>query len=93
MQVKTNEDDNPWNPKPDDQKVDGSAKLYKEGIDQLDRDVLRFLELTPDIKMTNVKIATNVAFPLAHESSDRALTKADFRPENAKLLLKKLGVP
>ena len=93
MQVKTNEDDNPWDPKPEDQKVDGSAKLYKEGIDQLDRDALRFLELTPDIKMTNLKIVTNVAFPLAQESSDRALTNNDLRPENAKVLLEKLGVP
>ena len=59
----------------------------------MDRDTLRFLELTPDIKMSNVKIATNVAFPLVHESSERALTKDDFQPENAKVLLEKLGVP
>ena len=53
-------------------------------MDQLDRDALRFLELTPDIKMANVKIATNEAFPLAHESSNRALTKEDFEPQNDK---------
>ena len=93
VQVKTNEDDSPWDPEPEDQKVDGSPKLYKDAVDQLERDTLRFLELTPDIKMANVKIATNVAFPLAQESSERALTKDDFKPENAKVLLEKLGVP
>ena len=91
--MKTNEADTPWDPKPEDQKVEGSRKRFKEGVDQLDRDALRFLELTPDIKMANVKIATNVAFPLAHESSERALTKGDFEPQNAKVLLEKLGVP
>ena len=91
--MKTNESDSPWDPKPEDQKVDGSAKLYKEAIDQLDRDTLRFLELNPDIKMSNVKISTNIAFPLAQELSERALTKHDFEPENANLLLKKLGIP
>ena len=93
LKVKTNEADSPWDPKAEDQKVDGSAKLYKEGIDQLNRDTLRFLELNPDIEMANIKIATNVAFPLAHESSERALTKGDFEPENVKVLLAKLGVP
>jgi len=34
-----------------------------------------------------------VAFPLAPESTDRALTKNDFFIENAKLLLERLGVP
>ena len=91
--MKTNEADSPWDPKPEDQKVEGSAKRYKEGVDQLERDTLRFLELIPDIEMANVRIATNVAFPLAHESSERALTKGDFEPENAKALLVKLGVP
>ena len=57
--MKTNEADSPWDPKEGDQKVDGSAKLYKDGIDQLDRDTLRFLELNPDIEMANIKIATN----------------------------------
>ena len=56
--MKTNEADTPWDPKPEDQKVDG--RLFKEGVDQLERDVLRFLELTPDILMSNVKIATNM---------------------------------
>ena len=37
-----------------------SGRLFKEGVDQLERDVLRFLELTPDILMSNVKIATNM---------------------------------
>ena len=82
MQVKTNEDDSPWDPKQEDQKVDGSSKLYKDGIDQLERDTLRFLELCPDIKMADVKIATNVAFPFVHKSSEKALTKDDFEPEN-----------
>ena len=61
-----------------DQQVAGSSKLYNEGVDQLDRDVLRFLELVPDVPMAKVTIATNVAFPLAQMTSDRALTKEDF---------------
>ena len=96
LQVKTNESDTPWDPKPEsDQKVEGSSsrKLYSDALDQLDRDVLRFLELVPDIQMATVKIATNVAFPLAPASSERALTKDDFSPDNAAGLLEKLGVP
>ena len=94
LQVKTNEADTPWDPKPEvDQRVDGSAKLFKDGVDQLERDTLRFLELVPDIQMANLRIVTNVAFPEAPESTDRALTKNDFLIENAPLLLEKLGVP
>ena len=89
--MKTNEADTPWDPKPEDQRVDG--RLFKDGVDQLERDVLRFLELTPDIPMSNVRIVTNMAFPLASEPSERALTKEDFLSENAPLLLEKLGVP
>ena len=90
MQVKTNEADTPWDPKPEDQQIDG--RLFKDGVDQLERDVLRFLELTPDIPMSDVRIATNVAFPLASQPSGRALTKDDFLSKNAPLLLGKLGV-
>ena len=89
--MKTNEADTPWDPKPDDHKVSG--KLLKEGVDQLERDVLRFLELTPDIPMSSVRIATIMAFPMASKPSETALTKEDFFPENAQQLLGKLGVP
>ena len=61
------------------QKDDG--KNFKAGVDQLD--TLGFLELTPDIKMDKVGIATNVAVPLVTESSDRALTKDNFLAENS----------
>ena len=91
MQVKTNEDIIPWDPQQEDQRVDG--RNLKAGVDQLERDALRFLELIPDVKMADVRIATNVAFPLAQESTDRALTSEDFKPENARGLLEKLGVP
>ena len=89
--MKTNEDSVPWDPQQEDQRVDG--RNLKAGVDQLERDTLRFLELIPDVKMADVRIATNVAFPLAQESSDRALTKEDFKLENALDLLEKLGVP
>ena len=89
--MKTNEADTPWDPKPEDQKVDG--KLFKEGVDQLERDVLRFLELTPDIPMSSVRIATSMAFPMASEPSERAITKEDLLSENAPQLLAKIGVP
>ena len=88
--MKTNEDDTPWEENPRDQKVD--SKNYKTGVDQLERDVLRFLELIPDIKMAGVRIATNVAFPLASESTERAITAEDLLPENALVLLEKLGI-
>ena len=88
--MKTKEANIPWDPKPEDQKVDG--KLFKDGVDQLERDVLRFLELTPDISMSKTRIVTNVAFPLALERSERVLTKKDFLSENAAHLLEKLGV-
>ena len=58
--MKTNEADIPWDPKTEEQKVD--TKNFNAGVDQLERDALRFLELIPDIKMADVKIATNVAF-------------------------------
>ena len=88
--MKTREANIPWDPKPEDQKFDG--KLFKDGVDQLERDVLRFLELTPDVPMSKTKIVTNVAFPLALERSERVLTKKDFLSENAPHLLEKLGV-
>ena len=88
--MKTKEANIPWDPKPEDQKVDG--KLFKDGFDQLERDVLRFLELTPDIPMSKTRITTNLAFPLASERSERVLTKEDLLSENASLLLEKLGV-
>ena len=91
LQVRTNEEDTPWDPDPKDQKVD--AKNYRAGVEQLQRDVLRFLEMIPDIKMDQVRIATNVAFPLASESSERAITEEDLLAENAPALLEKLGIP
>ena len=89
--MKTNEADTPWDPKPEHQKVDG--RLFKDGVDQLERDVLRFLELTPDIPMSSVRIATSMAFPMASEPSEKALTKVDFLSENIPQLLGKLGIP
>ena len=68
-------------------------KNYKTGVDQLERDVLRFLELIPDVKMAGVRIATNVAFPLAFESNETAITAEDLLSENAPVLLEKLGIP
>ena len=91
MQVKSNEDDTPWDPKPEDQRVD--ADNFKLGLDQLERDVLRFCEMLPDVRMADVTITTNIAFPLAPRSAEReALTKEDFLPENAQNLLRRLGV-
>ena len=89
--MKTNEAATPWDPQAEDQKDDG--RNFKAGVDQLERDTLRFLELTPDIKMDQVRTTTNMAFPLATESSDRALTNDDFLTENSHLLLEKLGIP
>ena len=89
--MKTKEDRYPWDPRPEDQNVDRNS--YKAGIDQVARDVLRFLELIPDIKMAKVRISSSVAFPLSEESLGKVLTKSDFEPDNAPLLLAKLGVP
>ena len=43
--------------------------------------------------MSDVRIVTNMAFPLASEPLERVLSKNDFLGKNAKLLLEKLGVP
>ena len=88
--MKTNEDSIPWDPQEKDQRVD--SKNYNTGVDQLERDTLRFLEMLPDLEMANVQIVTNVAFPLAAGPSDKALTKEDFKTENAEQLLEKLGI-
>ena len=89
--MKTNEDSIPWDPNEQDQKVD--SNLLKAGLDQLERDVLRFFEMLPDLEMAPVKIVTNVAFPLAIQSSEKALAKDDFESVNSVHLLQKLGIP
>ena len=91
FQVKTNERKKPWDPKPEDQKVDG--KNYRDGKDQLLRDALRFFELFPDIKTTDVRCHFSVAFPLASNSDEKeVLTKKDFEEEHQDKLLSKLGI-
>ena len=89
--MKTNESKRPWDPRPEDQKVDG--KNYKDGKEQLVRDALRFFELFPDIKTTDVKCNFAVAFPLAAKSDDKeVLTEEDFDEEHQDTLLSKLGI-
>ena len=91
VQVKTNERKKPWDPKPEDQKVDG--KNYRDGKDQLIRDALRFFELFPDIKTNNVKCNFSVAFPLASKSDEKeVLTQEDFEEDHQDTLLAKLGI-
>ena len=91
FQVKTNESKRRWDPKLEDQKVDG--KNHKDGKEQLIRDALRFFELFPDIKTTDVKCNFAVAFPLASKSDEKeVLTKEDFNEEHRDTLLSKLGI-
>ena len=90
--MKTNEDDIPWEPKQECQRV--TAINAQKGIDQLQRDCLRFLEIIPDVKINNnIKINLRLAFPLAPTSNDDVLTKDDFEEGNGDRLLKELGIP
>ena len=89
--MKTNETKIPWDPRPEDQKVDG--KNFRDGKNQILRDALRFFELFPDIKATDVKCNFAVAFPLASKSDEKeVLTKEDFDEEHQDTLLSKLGI-
>ena len=92
VQVKTNEVKIPWDPKEDEQKVD--PKNARDGIDQLQRDCLRFLEMVPDIKMGGaVTINLRLAFPLALNTQyDDVLIKGDFKEENRDKLPDRLGI-
>ena len=79
--MKTKESKRPWDPKHEEQEVD--RKNYKEAKDQLIRDALRFFEIFPDIKTTNVKCTFAVAFPLASKSDEKeVLTEEDFNAEH-----------
>lgn len=91
--MKTNEVNIPWDPREDDQKVDKNNA--SDGIDQLKRDSLRFLEMFPDIKMGGaVNINLRLAFPMATNTQYRdVLIKKDFKEENHHKLLEKLGIP
>ena len=89
--MKRNETQKPWEPNQADQQVD--ARLYKEGLEQLCRDALRFMELLPDVVMTDVKIHLKLAFPLSQNpTSEDVLSKEDFEDENKDKLLKYLGI-
>ena len=89
--MKRNETQKPWEPNQADQQVD--ARLYKEGLEQLCRDALRFMELLPDVMMTNVKIHLKLAFPLSENPTcEDVLSKEDFENENKDKLLKYLGI-
>ena len=90
--MKTNEAKIPWEPKPEDQSVDG--KNYKGAKEQLVRDTLRFFELFPDIKTSDVECHFAVAFPLASrvEGKEDVLTEEDFLEEHLGSLLSKLGI-
>ena len=90
--MKTNEDDIPWEPKQECQRV--TAINAQKGIDQLQRDCLRFLEIIPDVKINNnIQIKLKLAFPLAPKSNDDVLTKDDFEEGNGDRLLEELGIP
>ena len=91
--MKSNEDDIPWEPNLEDQRV--ARKNAQKGIEQLQRDCLRFLEIMKDVKISNnINITLKLAFPLAPKSDDDVvLTKEDFEEENCDSLLVKLGIP
>ena len=65
-----------------------------KGNQQLQSDILRFLEMFPDVKAGgNIQIGTVLAFPLCPKEDSKNLTKRDFDPNNYCQLLEKLGHP
>ena len=91
MQVKTNDIPITWDQKPEDQKVD--QKNCKDGREQLERDIIRFMEMLPDVKMRDVNIHYNLAFPLAGSRKEGVLTMEHFEDDHQEDLLKALGIP
>ena len=92
LQVKTNEYKVPFECNEEDQTI--SKQNVKKGIEQLEHDILRLLELCPDVKAKEFdNIGTMLAFPLCKEKDERYLTKEDFLEGNELQLLQKLGVP
>ena len=92
--MKTNNYKIPWEENQNDQGVD-SNNLNK-AKDQLVRDVMRFMELLPDLRMTDIEVRLYAAFPLADDSclkrpkSSLLLTKNDIQDEQD--LLEKVGL-
>ena len=92
--MKTNPYSVPWEENPEDQIIGDNN--FSKAKNQLKRDVLRFMELFPDIQMSkNVLFKCYVAFPLVKNSDtsekDQSilLTKHDFL--NSESLLEKIG--
>ena len=92
--MKTNPYSVPWSENPDDQIIGDNN--FSKAKNQLKRDVLRFMELFPDIQMSkSVLFNCYVAFPLVQNSDtsekDKSilLTKQDFL--KSETLLEKLG--
>ena len=75
---------------PQYQKAD--QKNCREGREQLVRDIIRFMEMVPDVKMRHVKIHYNLAFPLAVSRKEGVLTKDHFEEDHQADLLKALGI-
>lgn len=91
-QVKTSEYSTPWEPNEEDQFT--SKQSTSIAKDQLQRDLLRLLELFSEQELSSgVNINLRVAYPTVRESStnDLILTKEDFDGPGDKLL-DKLGL-
>ena len=91
-QVKTSEYSTPWEPNEEDQVT--SKQNTSIAKDQLQRDLLRLLELFREQELSSgVNINLRVAYPTVRESStnDLILTKEDFDGPGDKLL-DKLGL-
>ena len=92
VQVKTEADGIPWEYNTESSGVKSTGA--QTAVHQLQRDLLRIMELIPDVRLLDVvDINLRVAFPLAQRSHDFSdLTKADLMPGKEVSLLEKLGI-
>ena len=90
--MKANEDEIPF--EPESASTDVKSHSAQKAVNQIKRDVTRYLELVPDIKFgKTVDITFNIAFPLSHSSADSSiLLKDDFLACNGERLLQKMGI-
>ena len=92
VQVKTEADVFPWDYNTESPGVKSTGA--QTAVHQLQRDLVRIMELIPDVRLLDVvDINLRVAFPLAQRSHDFSdLTKADLMPGKEVSLLEKLGI-
>ena len=68
-QVKTSQYRKPWDENPEDQKIE--RKVFSKAVDQLQRDILRFTELLPELNLEEkIHFKFFAAFPYAENKGE-----------------------